>query len=183
MRSLIRHPLHRAYRGLPFLNGSTWSGWFRISKNTLVVVRHTIVIGAAAFGMKSANCFDQMTNDRATFVGSGAGKPSASQARFIASMMALALSTNVPSQSNTTNRRGGSLGTAFFLECSNKFCEGGFLHTASRMNQTRIHLEAQLTEILFASPLLERILKFAPEAVYPIGTYVRAASRKPYGMP
>ena len=82
-------------------------------------------------------------------------------------MMALALSTNVPSQSNTTNRRGGSLGTAFFLECSNKFCEGGFLHTVSRMNQTRIHLEAQLTEILFASPLLERILKFAPESRLP----------------
>ncbi|MED5357171.1 MAG: nucleotidyltransferase family protein [Pseudomonadota bacterium] len=35
------------------------------------------------------------------------------------------------------------------------------------MNQTRIHLEAQLTEILFPSPLLERILKFAPESRLP----------------
>ena len=35
------------------------------------------------------------------------------------------------------------------------------------MNQTRIHLEAQLTEILLASPLLERILKFVPESRLP----------------
>ena len=35
------------------------------------------------------------------------------------------------------------------------------------MNQTRIHLEAQFTEILLPSPLLERILKIASESRLP----------------